>query len=88
MKKQNAFSLFLGLVRQSFLRLTPRTQLRTPALFIIYASAITVCFIFVYGWLKGDPDPVTGQFALQLLILTWVVNFFEAFGDHVDKDDT
>jgi K+-transporting ATPase ATPase B chain len=71
-------------VRDSFLKLDPRTLVRNPVIFIVELGSVVVTVIFVRDLFSaGDPEPLwfTGVVALWLWLTVLFANFAEAVAE-------
>ena len=72
-------------IRDSFVKLDPRTLVRNPVIFIVELGSVIVSAIFVIDAVRGDPgqEPLwfTGTIAIWLWITVLLANFAEAMAE-------
>jgi K+-transporting ATPase ATPase B chain len=76
--------IVLGALRDSFLKLDPRTLVRTPVIFIVEIGSVITSVIFVRDLLgDGDSEPLwfTGTIAIWLWLTVLFANFAEAIAE-------
>lgn len=83
-KNQTAFvtkDLMLRAVKDSFVKLAPKTQLRNPVMFLVYVSAILTTALYVCS-LFGIADARPG-FILAVAIILWFTVLFANFAEAI-----
>lgn len=86
MKTKNAFvdkKMLTRAIRDSFVKLNPKTQLDNPVMFLVYVSAIltTGLWIFSLFGLKDAPSSYTLAIAIILWFTCLFANFAEAIAE-------
>lgn len=86
MKTKNAFvdkKMLTRAIRDSFVKLNPKTQLNNPVMFLVYVSAIltTGLWIFSLFGLKDAPSSYTLAIAIILWFTCLFANFAEAIAE-------
>lgn len=84
MKTKNAFvdkKMLTRAIRDSFVKLNPKTQLNNPVMFLVYVSAIltTGLWIFSLFGLKDAPSSYT----LAITIILWFTCLFANFAEAI-----
>ncbi|MDY7547069.1 potassium-transporting ATPase subunit KdpB [Glaciimonas sp. CA11.2] len=63
----------------SFKKLTPRTQLRNPVMFVVYVGSILTTLLFFQAWFgKGEASPA---FILAISVWLWFTVLFANFAE-------
>ncbi|PUA20152.1 potassium-transporting ATPase subunit KdpB [Glaciimonas sp. PCH181] len=63
----------------SFQKLTPRTQLRNPVMFVVYVGSILTTLLFFQAWFgKGEASPA---FILAISVWLWFTVLFANFAE-------
>lgn len=66
-------------LRDSFLKLTPRTQIRNPVMFTVYVSSIMTTVLFIQSLFEqGESSP---GFILAITLWLWFTLFFANFAE-------
>jgi K+-transporting ATPase ATPase B chain len=74
--------IFRGAVRDSFLKLDPRTQIKNPVMFIVEIGSLLSTFVFVNQLATGTGNPLfTGQVSFWLWFTVVFANFAEAMAE-------
>jgi potassium-transporting ATPase ATP-binding subunit len=76
--------IVLGAIRDSFVKLDPRTQIRNPVIFIVELGSVVTTAIFLRGLIGGgDHEPLwfTGTIAVWLWLTVLFANFAEAIAE-------
>jgi K+-transporting ATPase ATPase B chain len=68
-------------VRDSFVKLNPKTQLQNPVMFVVYVGAILVSGLLVRDATRGDQLLFDLQIALWLWFTVLFANFAEAMAE-------
>ncbi len=68
-------------IRDSFVKLDPRTQLKNPVMFLVYLSAILTSALFVAS-LFGAQDAPTG-YTLAIALILWLTVLFGNFAESI-----
>ncbi len=69
-------SLLWPAIADAFIKLDPRTQARSPVMFVVYAGSILTSLMFVQSW--GQPD---NGFVLAIAIWLWFTVLFANFAE-------
>ena len=83
-QKQTAFvtkELMLRAVKDSFVKLAPKTQLRNPVMFLVYVSAVLTTALYVCS-LFGVADARPG-FILAVAVILWFTVLFADFAEAI-----
>jgi K+-transporting ATPase ATPase B chain len=85
-RRQNLFSraIVLTAIRDSFVKLDPRTLFRNPVIFIVELGSVIVTGIFflnLFGSGKHEPLWFTGSVAIWLWLTVLFANFAEAIAE-------
>lgn len=80
-KKQTYSSMIPRAVRDAFLKLNPKTQIKNPVMFVVYIGAILTTALFALS-LMGlrDQDP---GFILAITIILWLTVLFANFAESI-----
>ena len=71
--------LFGPAIVASFKKLTPRTQLRNPVMFVVYVGSILTTLLFFQAWFgKGEASPA---FILAVSVWLWFTVLFANFAE-------
>jgi len=83
MNKKSGFSSAIAIeaIKDAFRKLSPKTQLRNPVMFIVYIGAILTSLFFIRDVAMGTSQKVL--FSLQILIWLWVTVLFANFAEAV-----
>jgi len=83
MNKKSGFSSAIAIeaTKDAFRKLSPKTQLRNPVMFIVYIGAILTSLFFIRDVAMGTSQKVL--FSLQILIWLWVTVLFANFAEAV-----
>jgi K+-transporting ATPase ATPase B chain len=74
--------IFQGAVRDSFLKLDPRVQIKNPVMFIVEIGSLLSTFVFVNQVATGTGNPLfTGQVSFWLWFTVLFANFAEAMAE-------
>ena len=74
--------IFRGAVRDSFLKLDPRVQIKNPVMFIVEIGSLLSTFVFVNQVVTGTGNPLfTGQVSFWLWFTVLFANFAEAMAE-------
>jgi K+-transporting ATPase ATPase B chain len=74
--------IFRGAVRDSFLKLDPRVQIKNPVMFIVEIGSLLSTFVFVNQLATGTGNPLfTGQVSFWLWFTVLFANFAEAMAE-------
>lgn len=74
-------SMLTRAVRDSFLKLSPRTQLENPVMFLVYLSAIAVSCLWVasfFGW-----QDASSGYTLAIAVILWFTCLFSNFAESI-----
>ena len=83
-QKKTAFvtkELMLRAVKDSFVKLAPKTQLRNPVMFLVYVSAVLTTALYVCS-LFGVADARPG-FILAVAVILWFTVLFADFAEAI-----
>lgn len=83
-KKSNGFAdkkMLHRALKDSFIKLNPKTQLQNPVMFIVYVSAILTTGLFVLS-LFGIRDANTG-FTFGIALILWFTSLFANFAEAI-----
>ncbi|MEI8199849.1 MAG: potassium-transporting ATPase subunit KdpB [Eubacteriales bacterium] len=84
MKKENSKKDIMGdAVRQSFVKLAPKVQVKNPVMFVVYIGAIltTALFFLSFAGIKDENAVYTLSIALILWFTVLFANFAEAIAE-------
>lgn len=82
MKKKNAQKGVLGdALRQSFVKLAPRTQVKNPVMFTVYVGAILTSIMYILSFF-GIADERAG-YVLAIALILWFTVLFANFAEAV-----
>jgi K+-transporting ATPase ATPase B chain len=74
--------IFRGAVRDSFLKLDPRVQIKNPVMFIVEIGSLLSTFVFVNQVATGTGNPLfSGQVSFWLWFTVLFANFAEAMAE-------
>jgi len=74
--------IFRGAVRDSFLKLDPRVQVKNPVMFIVEIGSLLSTFVFLNQVVTGTGNPLfTGQVSFWLWFTVLFANFAEAMAE-------
>lgn len=68
-------------IRDSFVKLDPRTQLKNPVMFLVYLSAILTSALLLHRSL-GAQDAPTG-YTLAIALILWLTVLFGNFAESI-----
>jgi K+-transporting ATPase, B subunit len=76
-------SLIKRAVRDSFIKLSPKTQAKNPVMMLVYISAIMTTILFILSWfgIQDAPAKFTGLIAFVLWLTCLFANFAEAIAE-------
>lgn len=76
-------SLIKRAVRDSFIKLSPKTQAKNPVMMLVYISAIMTTILFILSWfgIQDTPAKFTGLIAFVLWLTCLFANFAEAIAE-------
>lgn len=83
-KKKNALadkSMLLRAVKDSFVKLAPKTQVKNPVMMLVYVSAVMTTILFFIS-LAGIKDAPSG-FTLAVAVILWFTVIFANFAEAV-----
>lgn len=83
-KSKNAFTdkkMVLLAVKDSFVKLAPKTQVQNPVMLLVYISAILTSILFVLS-LFGIKDAASG-YTLAIAIILWFTVLFANFAESI-----
>ena len=70
-------------VKDAFIKLDPRDQIKNPVMFLVYLSAILTTILFVLS-LFGISDGIAGSgFILTISIILWLTSLFSNFAEAI-----
>lgn len=70
-------------VKDAFLKLDPREQVKNPVMFLVYLSAILTTILFVLS-LAGVSDGVASSgFILSITVILWLTSLFSNFAEAI-----
>src|SRR5450759_3472562 len=84
MKKEKLKKDIMGdAIRQSFVKLAPKVQVKNPVMFVVYIGAIltTVLFFLSFAGIKDENAVYTLSIALILWFTVLFANFAEAIAE-------
>jgi K+-transporting ATPase ATPase B chain len=74
--------IFRGAVRDSFVKLDPRVQIKNPVMFVVEIGSLLSTFVFVHQLATGTGNPLfTGQVSFWLWFTVLFANFAEAMAE-------
>jgi K+-transporting ATPase ATPase B chain len=74
--------IFRGAVRDSFLKLDPRVQIKNPVMFIVEIGSLLSTLVFLNELVTGQGNPLfTGQVSFWLWFTVLFANFAEAMAE-------
>ena len=71
----------LRAIKDSFIKLSPKTQIKNPVMFLVYISSILTTILFILS-LFGIKDTNTG-FICAIAIILWLTNLFANFAEAI-----
>lgn len=70
-------------VKDAFLKLDPREQVKNPVMFLVYLSAVLTTILFVLS-LAGVSDGVASSgFILSIAVILWLTSLFSNFAEAI-----
>ena len=70
-------------VKDAFLKLDPREQVKNPVMFLVYLSAVLTTILFVLS-LAGVSDGVaSSDFILSIAVILWLTSLFSNFAEAI-----
>ncbi len=83
MNKKNKNEIWIDAIKQSFVKLSPRIQLKNPVMFVVYIGAImtTSLYILIFFGIKDENAGYTLTIALILWFTVLFANFAEAIAE-------
>lgn len=70
-------------VKDAFLKLDPREQVKNPVMFLVYLSAVLTTILFVLS-LSGVSDGVASSgFILSIAVILWLTSLFSNFAEAI-----
>ena len=83
--KKNEFSneIMIDAVKQSFIKLSPRIQIRNPVMLVVYLGAIltTALYVLAFAGIKDENQGYTLAIALILWLTVLFANYAEAIAE-------
>lgn len=73
--------IFIHALKDSFIKLSPKTQIGNPVMFLVYISAILTSFLFILS-LFGIKDASSG-YILGIAIILWFTVLFANFAEAI-----
>ncbi|MCP0886626.1 potassium-transporting ATPase subunit KdpB [Ligilactobacillus sp. WILCCON 0076] len=76
-------SMLLRAVKDSFIKLSPKDELKNPVMFLVYVSALLTTILFVFSLFGIKDGIVTAAFILCVAIILWATCLFSNFAEAV-----
>src|SRR5262245_37073941 len=73
------FTIIKLAIRESFLKLSPRNQIRNPVMFTVYISSLFTSFLFIHAWFYDASAHALFVFSITLWL--WVTLLFANFAE-------
>ena len=83
-KKKSALTdkkMLLRAVKDSFVKLAPKTQVKNPVMMLVYVSAVMTTILFLIS-LMGIQDAPSG-FTLAIAVILWFTVIFANFAEAI-----
>ncbi|MEN6313157.1 MAG: potassium-transporting ATPase subunit KdpB [Clostridiaceae bacterium] len=74
-------NIFIGAIRQSFMKLAPRIQIKNPVMFVVYIGAILTSALYLLAF-AGIRDESAG-YTLAIALILWFTVLFANFAEAV-----
>jgi len=82
MKKTNQKNeIFLDALRQSFVKLAPRTQFKNPVMFVVYIGALLTSGLFILTFIKIQDE--NAFYTLTIAMILWFTVLFANFAEAI-----
>jgi len=82
MKKTNQKKeIFLDALRQSFVKLSPRTQFKNPVMFVVYIGALLTSGLFILTFIKIQDE--NAFYTLTIALILWFTVLFANFAEAI-----
>jgi len=78
---QNKTAIFADAIRQSFIKLTPKTQIKNPVMLVVYIGAILTTILFFLSF-TGIKDANSG-YTLAIALILWFTSLFANFAEAI-----
>ena len=69
-------------IRQSFVKLVPRTQVKNPVMFVVYIGAIMTTILYFLSF-AGIRDEKNAGYVLACAIILWLTVLFANFAEAI-----
>ncbi|MEH6995627.1 potassium-transporting ATPase subunit B, partial [Neobacillus drentensis] len=74
-------SIFNDALRQSFVKLSPRVQLKNPVMLVVYIGAIFTTFLYILSFM-GIKDE-NSWYTLAIALILWFTVLFANFAESI-----
>lgn len=82
MEKSINKNIILDSIRQSFAKLTPRTQVKNPVMFVVYIGAVLTTVLYFLSF-AGIRDEKNAGYVLAVAIILWFTVLFANFAEAI-----
>ncbi len=82
MEKSINKNIILDSIKQSFVKLNPRTQVRNPVMFVVYIGAILTTILYFLSYV-GIRDEDNAGYVLTVAIILWFTVLFANFAEAI-----
>lgn len=75
--------IIIHAIKDSFIKLSPRTQFKNPVMFLVYISSVLTTCLFVVSLFGISDGKVDSWFILAIAILLWFTVIFANFAESI-----
>ncbi len=76
-------SMLIAALKESFLKLAPRDEIKNPVMFLVYISALLTTLLLGYSLFNIKDGIVTSGFIFSVAVILWLTCLFSNFAEAV-----